>query len=343
MIKSEGGVRMPGQSGSKLKILYLKHFFEEYTDAEHGATLADMQAYLDNQGIQAERKALYRDIELLREFGMDIVQSRAKKVEYRLVSRAFELPELKLLVDAVGASKFITRKKSLSLIDKLETLCSRYEARQLDRSVYVDQRVKTMNESIFYTVDTIYSALRQRKKLSFKYFTYTPNKQRVLRRSGKVYQVTPLSLTYSEENYYLYAFDSEHGEVRTYRVDRMTAVTCLEEAADKNDKISEFNPANYAREQFSMFGGTTKKVTLYFDNDLCTVVLDRFGQDVILVPDGGGFRVTVDVMVSPTFLGWICGFAGRAAVLAPEEVCREMRDLLRKVARAGRQEEAEEE
>ena len=322
---------MAGQRGSKLKILVLKRYFEENTDAEHGATIEELSAFLETQELCAERKALYKDIEQLREYGMEILQVRGRRVEYRLVSREFELPELKLLVDAVGASKFITRRKSLALIAKLEKLCSKFEARQLRRSVYVDRRIKTMNESIFYIVDTIHAAIGRGNKLSFKYFTYTPDKQRVYKRSGKTYRVTPLALTYSEENYYLYAYAAEYGTVRTYRVDRMAAAVCLDEAADVNDATRDFDPAAYAREQFSMFGGEKRKVTMRFDNDLCSVVLDRFGQDIVLIPDGDGFRVTAEVMVSPTFLGWIFGFGGRAAFLGPGEVREELRTLIRAV------------
>ncbi len=325
---------MAGQAGSKIKILYLKQYFEENTDAEHGATIEELAAFLEQKGLSAERKALYADIAQLREFGMDIMKVRGKRVEYRLMGREFELPELKLLVDAVGASRFITRRKSLSLMAKLESLCSRFEAKQLHRSVYVDSRIKTMNESIFYTVDTIYTALGRRCKLSFKYFTYTPDKQRVLKRSGKVYQVTPLALTYREENYYLYAYTAEHDEVRTYRVDRMTSAACMAEPADATEKTRQFDPAAYAREQFNMFAGRKKQVTMRFVNELCPAVIDRFGREVTLVPDGDGFRVAAEVMVSPTFFSWIISFAGRAAIVGPQDVRDEFYQLLRRVERS---------
>ncbi|MEG2677266.1 MAG: WYL domain-containing protein [Oscillospiraceae bacterium] len=312
---------MSGQVKNKLKTLCLMQFFQKYTDAEHGATIDEMISYLESNDICAQRKSLYSDIELLRGFGMDIEAVRTKRTEYRLMSREFQLPELKLLVDSVGASKFITHKKSLELIDKLEAMTSIYEARELRRSVYVDKRVKTMNESIYYSVDTIHSAINHGNKLGFKYFTYTPDKKRTLKKSGNEYIVTPLTLTYADENYYLYAYTEEYGEIRIYRVDRMTGACEKKESADKNEITTGFNPAANSNEMFSMFGGEKRNVTLRFDNSLSTVVIDRFGTDVIFVPyDEKSFSVSVEVIVSPTFFGWLFGFGDKVKIVSPKEI-----------------------
>lgn len=319
---------MSGQNKTKLKTLYLHDLLERETDAQHGVSVPEIVEALAAQDIPAERKSVYTDLDLLREYGMDLEKVHGRRTEYRLMSRTFELPELKLLVDAVGASKFITRKKSLSLIEKLETLCSRHEARELRRSVWVDKRVKTMNESIYYNVDTVHSAINDGKKLSFKYFTYAPNKQRVLKRSGKTYIVTPLALTYSEENYYLYAWSGDDAEVRIYRVDRMMEASEMAEDAEQNETTQAFDPAAYSNELFSMFSGQKKRVSLEFDNSLCAAVLDRFGADAILVPQGDSFTMTAEVIVSPTFLGWIFGLDGKARILGPAEVRAEFGAML---------------
>ena len=315
---------MDGQRKSKLKTLYLMRFLSLYTDEQHGATIEEMIDWLRSQGISAERKSLYYDLELLRAFGMDIEPVRGKRQEYRLLSREFELPELKLLVDAVGASKFITRRKSHQLLKKLESLASVYQAEELQRSVYVDRRVKTMNESIYYTVDTVHSAINHGKKLSFKYFTYRPDKQRILKKSGAPYLVTPLALTYAQENYYLYAWSAEHQSIRTYRIDRMTDAAESAQDAEHNAQTDAFDPASRANEAFAMFGGTPQKVTLRFSNDLADAAIDRFGTSTMLLPDGTeNFSLTAEVMVSPTFFGWVFGFGGRVQITGPNAVREE--------------------
>ncbi|MEA4912903.1 MAG: WYL domain-containing protein [Oscillospiraceae bacterium] len=311
---------MAGRADQKLKTLYILRCLEQNTDAEHGVGVAELIAYLQNNGISAERKSIYSDIELLRSFGMDIEAVRGKTTQYRLLSRKFQLPELKLLVDVVGASRFITRKKSLELIEKLESLTSVYEARALRRSVFVDKRVKSMNESIYYSVDTIHTAVAQDKKLSFRYFSYNREKQRELRRGGAAYVVSPAALTYADENYYLYAYDDTRGEMRIYRVDRMVSTTLLDTPREHNAVIDEFDPAAYSERMFSMYGGEMTRVTLRFDAALATVAVDRFGADAALVPDGDGFTVTTDVVASPNFYGWVFGFGGGVRILSPANV-----------------------
>ncbi|MEA5051627.1 MAG: WYL domain-containing protein [Oscillospiraceae bacterium] len=311
---------MSGNANQKLKTLYLLRYLEQNTDAEHGVGTADILRYLGSCGVSAERKSVYSDIELLRTFGMDIETVRGRTTEYRLLSRRFQLPELKLLVDIVGASRFITHKKSLELIEKLESLTSVHEARQLRRSVFVDRRVKTMNESIYYNVDAIQTAVAQDRKLSFKYFSYNREKQRAFRRGGAAYVVSPAALTYADENYYLYAYDEAHEAIRIYRVDRMTSTQLLGEPRAHNAVLDAFDPADYSARMFSMYGGEMTRVTLRFDAALATVAVDRFGADVPLVPDGDGFTVTTDVVASPNFFGWVFGFGGGVRILSPGDV-----------------------
>ncbi len=326
---------MPGAKNQKLKTLYLMEYLCHNTDGEHGVTTEEILAHLASLGVTAERKSIYSDIELLRNYGMDIDIVRDKRTEYRLLSREFQLPELKLLVDAVGASRFITRKKSLDLIKKLEKFCSIYEARELRRSVHVDHRIKSMNESIYYNVDAIHYAINNDRQLSFLYFNYSLTKERVLRRGGAPYIVCPLALTFSDGNYYLYAFEAAHDEVRTYRVDRMTSTDPLAQKREMPNALHSFDPAVHTNEMFSMYSGQRQAVTLSFVNALATVVLDRFGADVILMPDGTDrFTVTVDVFVSPNFLGWLFGFGADVHIVAPAEVAAQFGEMAANAAQA---------
>lgn len=323
---------MAGSKHQKLKLLYIKNFLESHSDEAHGVTTEEIIAHLDTLGVSAERKSVYADIELLRGTGMDIATVREGRTEYRLISRDFQLAELKLLVDAVGASRFITRKKSLELIKKLERLTSVYEARQLRRHVYVDRRIKSMNESIYYNVDALHTAIYDDRMLQFQYFNYSRDKQRVLRRAGEPYIVSPLALTFSDGNYYLYACEAGAGDVRTYRVDRITNATLLDQKRDIPAALRDFDPAVQANEAFSMYGGQRQAVTMSFADGLATVVIDRFGPDITLVPERDGrFSATVDVLVSPTFLGWVFGFGADARILAPDGVARQLADMAREV------------
>ncbi len=322
---------MAGNANQKLKTLYLMRFFYEQTDAEHGATIGDMLAYLEKRNICAERKSLYADIELLRDFGLDILATKSKSTDYRLLSRDFEISELKLLVDSVSASKFLTKKKSRELIKKLEGLASVHDAKKLRRSVFVDNRIKTMNETILYTVDVIHTTIGNNHKLSFKYFSYTPEKERAFRHGGDAYTVSPLSLVYNDENYYLYAFSDESGEIRTYRVDRMTNAAELNEPRIQCALTDGFDPAEYSSRAFDMFSGERERVSLLFSNSLSTVVIDRFGKDLRFVPEGDDhFRVTVDVTVSDSFLSWIFGFGDRVKILSPDGVKGRFVDMVKR-------------
>lgn len=308
-------------------------YLMRYTDNEHGVTTEEIIAHLASLDINAERKSVYSDIELLRNYGMDIEMVREKRSEYRLISREFQLPELKLLVDAVGASKFITRKKSLELIKKLESFASVYEARELRRNVYVDNRIKSMNEKIYYNVDAIHNAINNDGQLSFQYFNYSREKTRVMRKKGEPYLVCPLALTFSDGNYYLYAYDREHDEVRTYRVDRMMQTQAIEAKRAMPESLYHFDPAVHTNEMFSMYSGQRRDVTLSFVNTLATVVIDRFGADIVLTPDGGTrFTITVSVVVSPTFLGWVFGFGEDVTIKAPCDVAKQFADTAKNIA-----------
>lgn len=322
---------MAKSANQKIKILYLMKILLERTDEEHGITLEEIAAALAERGIDAERKTLYDDLEVLRQFGLDIDKRRDKTVRYHVVSREFELPELKLLVDAVQSSKFITRKKSTELIKKIEGFASRYEAQQLQRQVFVANRIKTMNESIYYTVDYIHDAINQNVKVTFQYFEWDEKKQKRLRHNGKRYLISPWALTWDDENYYMIGYDSDSETIKHYRVDKMLKIGLSAEKRDGEELFRNFDTAVYSQKTFGMFGGREETVTLRCRNELAGVMIDRFGQDVSFAPDGDGyFRFSVKVQVSPLFLTWVMNFGADLTVTSPSHVQTELVDLARR-------------
>ena len=316
---------MPKTTGQKLKLLYLMRIFLAHSDESHKLTVNDLVSKLSEYDIKAERKTIYEDIEALRQFGLDIVMEKTKAYGYYVAGRDFELPELKLLADAVQSSKFITEKKSRELIKKLEGLVSVYDAGKLKRQVYIQNRVKNMNESIYYSVDTIHEAIAEGRKISFKYFEYSINKERVYRRDGAYYTVDPIALTWNEENYYLIAHSNDREGLSHYRVDRMNSVGILEEKRDK--AVKGVNLAEYSKKIFGMFGGEETSVLLRVNNQLASAVIDRFGSDVMMIADGADhFKVSIHVVPSPIFYGWIFQFGELCTVLSPQIVIDELRN-----------------
>lgn len=312
----------------KLKPLYIMDYLLRNSDEDHPIPMKQILEYLESEGISAERKSVYSDIEALTDYGIDILQTNASRnTGYYIGSRSFELPELKLLVDSVQSSKFITHKKTGTLIRKIERLASIHEAQLLQRQVYVANRIKTMNESIYYNVDKIHSGISQNKQIRFKYFRYNVRKEKEYRRDGAYYQVSPFALTWDDENYYMVAYDSEFSEIRHYRVDKMEKISVTTVDRDGIDVYNALDMAVYAKKVFGMFSGTEQKVKLRFENELVGAVLDRLGRDIPIVPDGEEhFTVTADVVVSPQFFAWVSGFGNQVKILSPESVVDQMRE-----------------
>ena len=310
---------MSRSTNQKTKLLHLYQMILRQTDEEHPLTVAQIIEQLARADIKAERKSVYDDLEALRQFGLDVQCRKGKSPGWFVGDRDFELPEVKLLMDAVQSSRFLTQRKSDALIRKLEGLASVHQASQLQRQVYVSGRIKGMNESIYYNVDKLHTAIAGRKAITFKYFDYDISRKKVFRQKGR-YMVSPYGLIWNSDNYYLVAFDHGHREMRHYRVDKMAeiAVTCLER--EGQELYPDFQLARYGQKHFGMYRGPEMKVTLRGRRDKAGLVWDRFGQDVILVPDGEDwFTVTLPVVVSPQFFGWLFGLEGSIVLTGPKE------------------------
>lgn len=309
---------MAKSAGQKLKLLYIVKLLSESTDEEHPVSTSDIIAYLEKQGIHSERKSIYDDIEKLCDFGYDIIQVQSRLGGgYYMAARDFELAELKLLVDAVQASRFITTRKSRSLIKKLEQLAGKHNAGKLQRQVYVARRVKTENESIYYSVDYIHRAIQENRQISFQYLDWNLKKELVPREKEER-RVSPWALIWREDNYYLAAYDSRDGILKHYRVDKMGRVRVLKEAREGMEQFEKVDLADYTNQTFGMFGGEEQIVTLQFPNKLIGVVLDRFGREADIRPmTDRVFRIRAKVAVSGQFFGWLSGIGREAVVISP--------------------------
>ena len=314
---------MAKSGNQKLKLLYLLKILTEQSDEEHCMSAQALIEALAAYEIKAERKSIYDDIAQLIDFGYDIVLVKAKTGGgYYLAGRDFELAELKLLVETVQASRFLTVNKSRELISKIEKLASKAEAGQLQRQVYVANRIKTANESIYYVVDDIHRAIQNNRQISFQYLEWNLNRELVPRRDGKPYQVSPWALTCKDENYYLIAHDSEEDKIKHFRVDKMAKIRVMEESKREGAALFErFDIADYANKTFGMYGGQEETVTLLFENHLIGVVMDRFGREAaVRIRDEAHFSVRVRVAVSGQFFGWLTGLGEGAAIVAPAAV-----------------------
>lgn len=316
---------MPKQSGQKAKLLILRQLLLERGDEDQPIPTPVLIEALARQGISAERKSIYRDMEILREFGLDVQFKKGKDAGWFIGQREFELPELKLLVDAVESSRFITAKKSERLIEKLGKLTSESHARQLDRHIYMEGTAKPENECIYYSVDEIHNAIQEKRQITFQYYEYTPQKEKILKHNGYRYQFSPYALIWSRDCYYAVGWSEKHGKIAQFRVDRMTAVEPLEHTAVQTP---DFDPAEYVRKVFGMYPDNLCTVELLCDNEVMRSVIDRFGENVQTeTVDEQHFRATVEVAPSPPFFSWVFTFSGKIRIVSPAAVLEEMRDM----------------
>ena len=319
---------MPKSDNQKLKIFYILDYLEQNSHADHPVRAAQLVEMLESRyGIHCERKTIYSDIAALQQLGVDIVALPGKYGGYYIASRNFELPELKLLIDAVQSSRFLTEKKSRELIEKLCKQCSIHDARLVRRDVVVSGRVKSMNESIYYNVDAIQEAIGENRRITFRYFDWNLRGQRQYR--DREYVASPYGLCQDNENCYLLAYSDRHG-ITSYRVDRMSDIQLTEEPRVPCPELTGKNLQRHASRLFQMYAGEETEVKLRFHRSLVNVVIDRFGKETMLIPDGDEhFVFTVRVAVSPMFLSWIIGFGSKARVLYPDSVIDRCRDLCR--------------
>ena len=319
---------MPKGSNQKLKLYYLSRIMTEKMDDEHMITMQEIQDALAAYGVSADRKSLYDDMEALRILGIDVIGEKiGRNFYYHVGEKQFEIAELKLLVDAIQSSRFITEKKSNELIKKLTGLASEYEATQLKRQVSVQGRVKNMNESIYYSVDDVHRAIAENKQILFEYMKWNTDRKLERRRKAP-YIVSPWALTWGDENYYLIAYDEEADRIKHFRVDKMKNIKILDRKRAGRDKFKEFNLASYSKMNFGMFGGDPIKVKLAFKDELVGVFLDRFGSDIPIraSKEKGWSETTVEVALSDQFLGWIFALGTDVMILSPENVVKRFED-----------------
>lgn len=317
------------QPRQHLKLLYIAKMLYEKTDEEHPISIAEMIQGLAEEGIPAERKSVYSDIECLEAFGLDIVTVKAKCNRYYIASRQFELPELKLLADAVCSARFLTEKKSEQLLHKIESLAGVHEGMLIERQVMVVDRVKSMNEQIYINVDTIHKAINEGRQISFRYFDYSTNKRKVYRAGERV--CSPCALTWNDEKYYLVSYYLKYPDNYTnFRVDRMSDICILDEPVLKSPK--ELNISEYLNSTFSMFSGDTVEAVLKFDKKLINPVIDRFGINTDIVNlDIDHFKIKVDIKAKPPFFAWLFQFGKAASIISPEALKEDYKKMLTEV------------
>jgi predicted DNA-binding transcriptional regulator YafY len=320
---------MPRSVNQKKKLPILRSILLERSDETHPLSMKEIIQALAAHGITAERKSIYNDLETLKELGLDVRTARGRTVGYYVGNREFELPELKLLVDAVRASKFIPEKKSAALIKKLASLANMHDRKALNRAVFVSNRTKNGNEDIYATVDRIHDAIEADADISFKYFQWTASKEKELRRNGSRYCVSPWSLVWDDSNYYLVGYDRQSEAIRHFRVDKMLDARIEGSKREGKVEFDKYDITSYSGAVFGMFGGRIERITLSCTNRLANVMLDRFGSGIPILKDGDDrFRITVNIAASPLFYGWVISFGGEVNILSPASAADEIDKLL---------------
>lgn len=316
---------------SKSRIIFLLQYLFENTDDEHAVSTYELISVLADNGFSANRKTVRDDVDMLCEAGYEIIVDKdGKSNSYHFGSRTFELPELKMLVDAVSSSRFINTEKSDALIKKLTSLTSRYEAEDLTAKIFTADRIKADNGKIFLTTDVVSRAIEQEKKVSFQYYDYLPSKEKVLKNNGEVYIISPYALIWSDDRYYLVGYSDKRHELTPFRVDRMTVPQITDEPAVKN---TSFNPADFTNKVVQMYpSGFEQTVTMRCKNENMRSVIDKFGEDIkVDVIDMEHFTAKVQVQPSQTFYGWVFTFCGDIEIVEPKEVREEFFSIARKV------------
>ena len=312
---------MAKSENQKLKLIVLRDILLRKTDEEHPMSTKELIRELEKEGIKAERKSIYSDIEALEGLGLEVIKIPGRSNQYYVAEREFELPELKLLVDVVQAARFITEKKARELIKKLEKQTSEYAAKQLTRNVVIANRSKTSNENIYYNVDVIHRAIAENQQIQFYYYEWNVEKKFVPRKNGERYQVSPWALIWDDENYYLMAYDEKVELMKHYRVDKMKSIECVEEGRLGKDVMKNFDMGAFSKTTFGMYAGEEAIVSLWCKSSMVGVIIDRFGKDIMMKPlDNGNFEARIPVKVSSQFFGWLTALGTNVKVIGPERV-----------------------
>lgn len=323
---------MARTENQKIKLLALKEILLQKSDEEHPLSRKEITALLEERGIQAERKSIYNDVNLLSDIGLDVIKTGGRNCTYFIGEREFELAELKILVDVVQASNCLSEKRSNELIKKLENQASVYQAKKLQRNVVVANRAKTNNENVLYNVDLVHSAMNDNKKIVFKYYEWNLEKKLIARKNGQKYEVSPWRLVWDDENYYLVGYDHLAKAIRHYRVDKMKEIEIQEDNREGRDIMESFDLASFSKATFGMYAGEETIVSLYADNSMCGVIIDRFGTDITMRPINDKiFEARVKVNVSPQFYGWLCALGKKVDIHSPEKVKKEYIDYLKDI------------
>ena len=323
---------MPRGSNQKFKFTYLMKIMAEKTDNEHSLTMPQILEELEKYEVSAERKSIYEDFKDMSKLGIDVIkEQRGRETFYHIAGREFELAEVKLLIDAVQSAKFITQKKSKSLISKVKNFVSEHQAKQLQRQIVINDRVKTMNESVYYNVDDIHTAINQNRKIKFKYYKWDIDKKLVERHGGSYFVVSPWALLWDDENYYMIAFDDWDNKIKHYRVDKMMYIEVGNDERSGKEEFKNFDMAKYSKATFGMYHGEKTKVCIKFANHMCGVFIDRFGKDTLFRKiDENNSELIVDINVSPQFFGWIFSLGNDVEIVSPIEVVNELREYTKK-------------
>ena len=326
---------MPRKDNQRKKLLILRDILLRNTDERHGMTRKEIETELGRYDIEVSRQTFAEDLELLREFGVEIMSDRkGSTTVYYVGEREFTLPELKLLIDSIQASRFITEKKAMELIRKMERLCSKHEAAELQRGAVIVDRIKNMNESIYYNVDAVHAAISRNSKIRFKYFSYNVNAEREYHYNGKIYDESPYALVCSDDNYYMLAYSAERNIIKNYRVDKLADVQITGEPREGREVFEQYDLKRFSRHSFGMFSGKEVKVTMRFSHRFANAVVDRFGKDVFMKPvDEKWIEVVAPVVVSPMFFRWLYGLGAEAYIVGPQEVREAMKNHLLEVSK----------
>ena len=313
---------------TNLRHLHILQYLYERTDDEHPASTADITEYLAEKGIAVHRQTIASDVELLINFGFDIITVRSRQNQYFYGSRQFELAELKMMVDAIQAARFVTNKKSEVLTNKLMRLTSSHHASKLNRQLFVAGRVKATNESVLYTVDLLYEAISENKRIQFKYYEYTSEKKKILKHKGYLYEFSPYDLAWYNDSYYVFGYSEKHGKVIKFRVDRIYKPNITD--IEARMKPEDYDLPTYIRRTFSMYDDDIFTVELKCENSLMNAVIDNFGENVVVRPaDCGHFIATVEVSANPPFYAWVFTFGGKIKILSPKSVVDEFKTHLK--------------